>query len=293
MMSVICASRAAALIAGALLLHGCATAEPPVAGAGAPVSARQAEAPPAYDAAIASAQTAPAEIDCIAQMSALAGGDPEGRHQLFLLVQEIGRGATPDMVDVLSTYGLGSVDPETPVMDVIETIANPVLLQAAPGATVGQMGHLIRFSQSCAVPLDGQIAALEALMPSLGAPAYRQPIQEDALFIRSILLDALYRLEADRDSRHGQTIADYQRDLVSQRDEMEFAAFEAEIAQLEADFAGDLESRLGLAAEAVGENAQSVDARGAAEVARALSEVQRAEANARMAEIIRGVLGSY
>jgi hypothetical protein len=230
---------------------------------------------------------------CATQMTSLAGGTLSGRHQLFVLLSEAGRGADEDLIDVLDAYGVGQVDPSTPLLQVVEDIANPVLLQAAPNATVGQMAHLIRFSQECGLILDGQIAALEATSPDLANGVYKQAIGEDAIFLRSMLLDALYRLNADSDPVHGQAVAAYQRDLVGQRDDIEFAAFDAELAALEEEFTGDLDKRLDLANTSIGETAGAIDAKGAAEVARALTDVQRAEANARMAQIMIEVLGDY
>ncbi|MEM9740522.1 MAG: hypothetical protein AAF829_11695 [Pseudomonadota bacterium] len=230
---------------------------------------------------------------CATQMTTLAGGTLTGRHQLFVLVQQAGRGADDAFLEAIGTFGAGSVDPSTPLLQVVEDIANPVLLQAAPAATVGQMAHLIRFSQECQIVLDGQIAALEATVPDLSSGVYKQAIGEDAIFLRSMLLDALYRLNADADPIHGQSVATYQRDLLRQRDDIEFAAFDSDLAALEEEFASDLESRLELANTSVGDAAASVDAKGAAEVAKALSDVQRAESNQRMAQLLRDVLNDF
>lgn len=230
---------------------------------------------------------------CIDQMTALSDGTLEGRHKLFVLVREAGRGADPAFLAALEDFQAGEVDRETPVLQVVEDIANPVLLQAAPGVTVSQMGFLISFSAECSLFLDGQIDALEATSPGLANGVYKQAIGEDAMFLRSMLLDALYRLNADGDAEHGQTIAAYQRDLVRQRDDIEFAAFDAQLAALEDEFASDLDERLDLSNTTVGQNAQAVDARGAAASARALSDVQRAEANRRLARMLAEVLNGY
>ncbi|MEO0816818.1 MAG: hypothetical protein AAFX86_05860 [Pseudomonadota bacterium] len=277
-----------------LLLPACATAQT----APMPVPQQTSSLPDQAPEPIPS--QALAELDlpelnpvCARQMTELAGGTLSGRHQLFVLVREAGRGADDDVLAALEAYGAGTVDPETPILQVVEDIANPVLLQAAPNATVGQMAHLIRFSRECDVILDGQIKALEATSPDLASGTYKQAIGEDAMFLRSMLLDALYRLNADRDAVHGQTVAAYQRDLVRQRDDIEFAAFDAELAALEDEFAGDLGDRLDLAKTSADETAEAVDAKGAAEVARALTDVQRAEANARMAQMLAEILNDY
>ncbi|MEL6661449.1 MAG: hypothetical protein AAFO57_01505 [Pseudomonadota bacterium] len=274
-----------------VLLPACATAQT----SEVPPAAAVAPAAPAIKTQQAAGDVDIPEINrfCATQMISLADASLEGRHQFYVLVREAGRGANNGFLEALDAFGAQQISRETPVLQVVEDTANPVLLQAAPAATVSQMAYLIGFSNECADLLEGQIVALEATSPGLASGTYKQAIGEDAMFLRSMLLDALYRLNADSDPRHGQAIAAYQRDLVDQRDDIEFAAFDAELAALEDEFAGDLDRRLDLANTAVGENAEAVDAKGAAAVARALSDVQRAEANQRMARILAEVLNGY
>ena len=181
---------------------------------------------------------------CIEIMAAFPDNGHVPRYQFFRLAQEIGTDATPGFRAAIREYGEGSVAPETPIADIIEGIANPVLRQAAPSIAVAQMAHLIEFSRNCDTFIAGQASSLEAFDPSLANAEFNAVIAEDALFLRQVLADVLYRLEADQDAVFGPAITDYAASLVAMRDNIEFAAFDSEIAELETLFMDDLDGRL-------------------------------------------------
>ena len=215
------------------------------------------------------------------------------RYQFYRLIQDMGRGMTDDVREAIDAFGAGTVPNDAPVMDTIEQITNPVLRQAAPGATVAQLGHLISFSTECADFIDGQVTGLAAADPSLRESAFNLAIGEDALFLRQILLDSLYRLGADMDPQHGAVIASYQRGLVSLRDDMEFAAFDAELAELEALAMGDLGDRLDVANASVNDGMYEDSTTSAVRLAKDMSDAARRDSQQRMARILIDILGSY
>ncbi|MCI4645006.1 MAG: hypothetical protein MRY64_09505 [Hyphomonadaceae bacterium] len=276
--------RVIALSAALMVLPACATAQMP------PPEATT----PAFET---SSQPSPADYDipaanefCITQMIRLQDGSLAGRHQFFTLVRETGRGADPVFREALAAYGQGQVPAEARMVEVVEAIANPVTRQVSPAITVAQAAHLIRFARECETELDGQIAALEALDPSLANGLYLQSMGEDAMFLRSTLLDALYRLAADSDPQHGAAIAAYQRDLVAQRGDVEFAAFDAEIDQIEAMVTGDLEKRLEMSNQQVAESGDAGAVASAQASAEILTASQREQSRTRIAEILRQMM---
>jgi len=96
-------------------------------------------------------------------------------------------------------YGQPAVEAGTPVLSVIEDIANPVLRQAAPEIIVSSMNHLVDFAQSCEVYINGQTDSLLAFDATHANPELNTAIAEDALFLRQILSESLSRLGADND----------------------------------------------------------------------------------------------
>ena len=185
---------------------------------------------------------APSQDFCVQVMSGFPNDDIVARYQFFRLTEELARDSSLEFVAAMDHFGENYVDETTPVLDVIENIANPVLRQAAPEIIVGSMDHLIDFAQRCAPFLEGQISSLSAYDTTLrnGDPV----IKEDALFLRQVLSDSLSRLGADSDPVHGFAVQNYTQSLVLMRDAIEFEAYAANVDDLESLFMVDLDGRL-------------------------------------------------
>lgn len=179
---------------------------------------------------------------CITVMGGFPSDSEIARYQFFRLTQDISADATPQFQAALNHYGDPKVDETTPVLEVIETIANPVLRQAAPEIVVANMAHLIDFQTRCETYVSGQIQSLLAYDASLGDS--NAVIAEDALFLRQILSESLLRLGADKDETHWYAAAQYEGALVSTRDVIEFAQYSDEIDDIEALYMVDLDGRL-------------------------------------------------
>ena len=179
---------------------------------------------------------------CITVMSGFPDDGHLARYQFFRLTEEMAKGASPDFMRAVDAYGDGSVSADTPILDVIEEIANPVLRQAAPELTVANMEHLIDFAQRCDSYLSGQIDSLLAFDSTLSDSDL--VIGEDALFLRQVLSDSLFRLGAPTDPEHSFAVTQYAGSLVTMRDNIEYAAYESEVDDLETLFMADLDGRL-------------------------------------------------
>lgn len=214
--------------------------------AGLPLASPDRDEVPVLSQAAAAAQ----EV-CLTQMTGFSDTAPVARYQFFRLVEELALGSDDEMRATLAHYAGGQVDAARPVREVIEAIADPVMRQAVPSLTVAQMRHLIEFAHRCRPYVDGQIASLEAFDPALESAAFNEIVAEDALYLRQILTDALYRLGADGDARFGLAVARYSDSLVRRRDDIEYAAFESDISELETLFMGDLDQRLALSNDMV------------------------------------------
>ena len=181
---------------------------------------------------------------CISQMAEFPTDDPTARYQFFKLIDDVAYGADDQTRALFDHYGQPAVEAGTPVLSVIEDIANPVLRQAAPEIIVSSMNYLVDFASVCEVYITGQIESLIAFDGTLANSEANMLIAEDALFLRQILSESLSRLGADGDTVWSNAARQYSRSLVAQRDAVEFAAFETDIAELETLFMDDLDGRL-------------------------------------------------
>lgn len=181
---------------------------------------------------------------CIDIMAGFPVNDQEARYQFFRLTEDMARDATPEFRRALSHYGDGNVSRDTPILDVIEIIANPVLRQAAPEITIANMAHVIDFASTCEPFITGQINSLQAYDAALADVSFNAVITEDALFLRQVLSDSLFRLGASENPAHSFAVNQYVEALVATRDQAEFVSFEEELEGLEALYLTDLDGRL-------------------------------------------------
>lgn len=181
---------------------------------------------------------------CINTLADFPTDDHERRYQFFRLAEEMARDVTLDLRAALLKYGDEPVAPGSSVLGVIENIANPVLRQAAPQITVSNMAYVIDFAKICEPFISGQINSLVAYDGALTNVEFNAVIVEDALFLRQILSDSLFRLGANEDLQYSASVAEYAQALVTTRDEVEFTTFESELGDLEALYMEDLDGRL-------------------------------------------------
>lgn len=181
---------------------------------------------------------------CLRTMAAFPDDNATIRYQFFKLIDTMTKDATPDFVAALNYFGEGQVPKDLPLPEVIDGLANPVTRQAMPNVTVSQFAYLFQFSAECKTYSDGQMESLIAFDEALTNAEFNKVISEDALFLRQLLLDALFRLNADEHAVHGRAVQQDAVSLVRTRDEIEYAAFESSVSELETSFMGDLDGRL-------------------------------------------------
>jgi len=181
---------------------------------------------------------------CINKMAEFPSDDHEIRYQFFRLTEEMARDVTPDFRNALHKYSDQDISSDRPLLEAIEDIANPVLRQAAPEITIASMAHVIDFATLCKSAIAGQVSSLQAYDNALNDVDFNAVIVEDALFLRQILSDSLFRLGADEDPLYRPSVTHYASALVTTRDEVEFTTFEAELDDLEALYMDDLDGRL-------------------------------------------------
>jgi len=181
---------------------------------------------------------------CINKMAEFPSDDHEIRYQFFRLTEEMARDVTPDFRNALHKYRDQDISSDRPLLEAIEDIANPVLRQAAPEITIASMAHVIDFATLCKSAITGQVSSLQAYDNALNDVDFNAVIVEDALFLRQILSDSLFRLGANEDPLYQTSVTQYANALVTTRDEVEFTTFEAELDDLEALYMDDLDGRL-------------------------------------------------
>ncbi len=204
----------------------------------APTQTTQFQTAGASDVAVA----APSQAYCVSIMSGFPNDDTVARYQFFRLTQDIAQDATPQFRATLAQYGEADVSQDTPILEVIEAIANPVLRQAAPEMVIGYMDHLIQFEDRCETYISGQVDSLKAYDADL---VWEDPIiAEDALFLRQVLSDSLDRVGANNDPVHSFAAQQYAQSLITTRDNMEYQVFVSDIDELETLYMTDLDGRL-------------------------------------------------
>ena len=181
---------------------------------------------------------------CINTLAGFQTENPEARYQFYSLTQDIAKDASPEFRAALLQYGDGDIPADSNILDVIEDATNPVIRQAAPELTVANLAYVIDFAVQCGPALSGQINSLKAYDAALSNVEFNAMISEDALFLRQILSDSLYRLGADTDPRFGAVTQQYADALIRTRDEVEFTSYVSEVDEIEALFMTDLDGRL-------------------------------------------------
>jgi len=156
---------------------------------------------------------------------------------------------------------------------------------------IGNMGYLIDFALDCEGYLSGQIDSLEAFDNNLTQSDFDVVIGEDALFMRQILSDSLFRLGAQDHDVFGPAVTIYAGDLVRARNSIEYAGFEAQLESLEAVFMTDLDGRLARSNDVINNEIDREALAQALEITSDLNEQAKLEARRKTMEILTRILG--
>ncbi|MEM7728652.1 MAG: hypothetical protein AAF311_05185 [Pseudomonadota bacterium] len=226
----------------------------------------------------ASAPAAPDRSEqCVTLMSGFPDDSPDARYVFFRLSQELAKDVTPELSSLMARYmaehEAERLPTDTPMIEVVETIADPVLRQAAPARTVAGMAHIAYFDALCGRFVQGQVDSLAAYDDELAGSDL--VIREDALYLRQILAEALNRLGAGNRA----AVQAYSRSLVTERDDIEYVGFEDEVDDLEALYMGDLDTKLARSNDAVNESVDTEGFEDAAALARSLQQQARKRAS--------------
>ncbi|NNE59052.1 MAG: hypothetical protein HKN36_13175 [Hellea sp.] len=233
----------------------------------------------------------PVQEKCITIMSGFPDNGHIPRYQFFKLTQELTTDIDPMMRSALDYFGDASVTQNTPVVEVIENIANPVFRQAAPEITIGNMAYLADFALDCETYLTGQIESLTAYDQSLTDPEFNIVIAEDALFMRQILSDSLFRIGAQDHEIFGPYVHNYASGLIRSRDEIEFAGFETELAMIENSYLSDLDGRLARSNDVINKELDQEALLIALEETEDLNNHARLESKSKMIQTLAMILG--
>jgi hypothetical protein len=230
---------------------------------------------------------------CLTRMSGFPVDDPTARYQFFILTETVGLDVDASMLQSLKYFGQPRLPANTPMIEVIEGIANPITLQAQPALTVAQTVSLIEFAQECAPYIRGQIDSLAAIEPSFSDPTFNVTIREDALYLRQMAGDALARLRAHDDAVHGTAISTYDAILVDLRNEIEFTAFESELNDLESLYLSDLDQKLALVNDKINSEMDREVLDDSILISQDMSEATEEERRRRMAQTLFRILQRY
>ncbi|MEM6499615.1 MAG: hypothetical protein AAF709_23195 [Pseudomonadota bacterium] len=239
------------------------------------------------------AETVAIQDTCLTQMSGFPVDDPAGRYQFFVLTETVGQDVGMDTLDAMKHFGQPALPNDVAMVEVIEAIANPVMLQAQPSATVAQTVSLIEFSQNCAPYIRGQIDSLTVIEPSYSDPTFNMTIQEDALYLRQMAGEALARLDAHNDPVFGVSVSQYDVALLNMRNEIEFTAFESELDDLEGLYMADLDQKLALVNDQINEEMDREVLDSSIAISDDMSKASDEERKRRMLQTLFTILNRY
>ena len=233
----------------------------------------------------------PVQEKCVSIMNGFPDNGHETRYQFFKLTQAVAQDVDPMFRSAIDFFGDSNVTPATPILEVIENIANPVYRQAAPAITVGNMGYLIDFALDCDSYLTGQIESLEAYDQNLTQSDFEVVIGEDALFMRQILSDSMFRLGAQEHDIFGPSVQAYAGNMVRARNVIEYASFESQLENLEAVYMTDLDGRLARSNDVINNEIDRETLAHALEITNDLNEQSKMKAKQKQFKILSRILG--
>lgn len=239
------------------------------------------------------AETVALQQSCLSRMSGFPTNDPSGRYQFFVLTETVGSNIDAATLDAMKHFGQPPMPSDVAMVDVIEAIANPVMLQAQPSATVAQTVALVTFAQDCAPYIRGQIDSLAFIEPNLADPTFNLTIREDALYLRQMAGDALARLGAHMDPVYGPAVQNYDASLLGLRNEIEFTAFETELDDLEGLYLSDLDTKLALVNDQINGEMDREILDSSVQISKDMSEASEEESKRRMVETLFRILNRY
>ncbi|MEO1641712.1 MAG: hypothetical protein AAFR74_00145 [Pseudomonadota bacterium] len=239
------------------------------------------------------AETIALQQSCLARMSGFPSDDPAARYQFFVLTETVGMDIDAATLSAMKHYGQPPLPGDVAMVEVIEAIANPVMLQAQPAATVAQTVSLVEFAQDCAPYIRGQIDSLAFIEPSFNDPTFNVTIREDALYLRQMAGDALSRLDAHSDPLYGPAVHNYDASLLSLRNEIEFTAFESELGDLEGLYLADLDEKLALANDQINGEMDREVLDSSIAISKDMSEASDEERKRRMMQTLFYILQRY
>ncbi|MEM8616750.1 MAG: hypothetical protein AAGF20_07425 [Pseudomonadota bacterium] len=238
-------------------------------------------------------QTVALQQSCLARMSGFPTDDPAARYQFFVLTETVGMDVDAATLSAMKHFGQPPLPGDVAMVEVIEAIANPVMLQARPSATVAQTVSLIEFAQECAPYIRGQIDSLAFIEPTFADPTFNVTIREDALYLRQMAGDALARLGAHSDPIYGPAVQTYDAALLGLRNEIEYTAFETELVDLEALYLTDLDDKLAIANDQINQEMDREVLSSSVAISNDMSEASDEERKRRMMQTLFHILNRY
>lgn len=167
-------------------------------------------------------------------LSVMAGfpDDAQSRFTFYHLVELLHEGADPGIYASLDAYSSDSVAAETPVVDVLDYIANPVMRQALPGSVLAHLNHLVKFDRKCGAFIQSQKQTLAVVDPSVMHRDFRGSVLQDALFLRQVMIEAFYQMSAHEDPVHREAVLSLGRSADALRANKNVEAFGEELDEL-------------------------------------------------------------
>lgn len=183
---------------------------------------------------------------CAGMMAGFPDDSLINRYQFFRLIQSMKAGVDSDMRAAFTHYGEKTDMGQTGVVETIENLSDPVVLQSSPAYALTNASHLIRYAEDCSPFIASQISSIEFAEPSVTEAAMEEVLAEDAVYLRALVMESLESLSAQNHPIYGPATERYEGATIYIRNEGEFIGFEAELEALTNDTIAEIDDKLAL-----------------------------------------------
>jgi hypothetical protein len=168
------------------------------------------------------------------------------RYQFFRLIQSMKAGVDIDMRGALAHYSEAADMTGMTIVETVQNLSDPVILQSAPAFALTNAGRLIRYAEDCGAFISSQVRSIEYAEPSVTDADMEEVLAEDAIFLRALVLQSLESLSASDHPIYGPALQRYEGATIYIRNEAEFIGFEAELEALTNETIADIDEKLAL-----------------------------------------------
>jgi len=229
---------------------------------------------------------------CINMMKDFPDDSLVNRYQLFRLIEMMEVGVDSGVSDALTHFGMKNSLGTDTIVEVVQNLSDPVMLQSQPRYSLGNAAQLINYAQHCKPFISSQIASIEAAEPSVNEGLFQEQLAEDSVYLRALVVQSFESVSAHNHPIYGGAVQRYGDGTVFIRNEAEFAGFEAELDALSIETLEDLDQKLLVHQDIVEEEVDKEIMASSADMVNSMNQASKDEANRKVYQIMCQIVGA-